>query len=459
MDLVRKFLMVLVLALYATTASAQGRVVGTVGEYIGHPVYLIEAPNARSRDMDYMLGTLPRVGEAPFPVIAFLNNYSVIVPPGDTNYADHYYANLFAAGVRGFSDDLVPPEHQFELCSTPTGKCPLAIMAPGPLWDLGTAGNVSFKPHHESNVTWALQNGYAVVVIFTRTYAGRDIQSTLLNVRNMLSTLKNFPGIIDPERIGITGGSQGGQLSIHSLIEWNFDGRPIHLAASVAEVPWADVKEMFKYYFDDLPKIQPPNLYQATHDFTVGATNRLKGGLGPDTSAPTWDQMTRRNVGERLRTPVMLFGSTDDGMCPVSEIYGLHHELARRGKISYLWAFQNGAPPLTTKSVPDIVHGRVDSGHATQRQILGRYMFLKHMPPNVGRVVMHHPSEVDLVGMFREFAQVYFGEFPGNPGDVLNLVDMAANPLIWYESSDPRIPSGPSPQVIQAVIQYVLSTR
>ena len=86
-------------------------------------------------------------------------------------------------------------------------------------------------------------------------------------------------------------------------------------------------------------------------------------------------------------------------------------------------------------------------------------MLIHHMRPDEV-VVMEHPNEVDLVGIIREFAGRYFDP-SSTQADRDNLLRLAyglmGNSNIWYQSYDYRIPSGSAPDVIQNVINLVLS--
>jgi len=448
----RILVMMAVLLAPLSFALAQVRVVGAVGSYYGHTVYLLEAFNQRSGDFDYAIGALPNVGHAPYPVIVFFNPYSVVSSPPSENPADSLWTWLVSFGTPFHYDVSLPVSAKFRVCMTPTGDCPVTVGGAAPLWDLGLFGEFSGRSREQSNVNWALRNGYAVLVVFGRHYAGRDAQSVILGAQNMINGLKNMPGLIDSGRIGVTGASQGGFLSVYSVL-----GNDI--AASVAVVPWIDSRAMHRYYFDFLPTIQPPNIYAGSWNFVAQFDNRWKMAFGDDPSSSRWDHATYGAVASRMNTPIMLIGSSDDAMCPVVEVERFSRDLSANGKPNYLWTYSNGRPPLETNSTGQIGHGRVDTGHFAQVHILSRYMFIHHMPPDEV-VVMEHPNEVDLVGIIREFAGRYFDP-SSTQADRDNLLRLAyglmGNSNIWYQSYDYRIPSGSAPYVIQNVINLVLS--
>lgn len=453
----RIIILLLMIVSATTNAWAQAQIIGIFPEpYQGHPVYQLVVPNGSSGDYDYFSGALPNVGSAPYPVIVFYNGYSVVSAPPSVNPPDGAWANYVGNSSGLYPDYSLPIWARYRPCFTPTGDCNILVMGTGPLWHLSSAGNVHEKLPEQSNVDWALRNGYAVVIYFGRFYAGRETAASLVGLRNVFRSLKNMPGLIDPNRIGFAGRSNGGQMAIQSLVEWSFDSEQINIAAAVAEAPWVDARRTLNHY-DELIHVQPREVWEQNQNFIAPYFNRLAMTFGPNPD--NWNESDYRNIADRYNTPVMILGSSDDGMCPVIEATSLHDELQARGKTSYLYKFENGPPPLETMHAWQIGHGKMDQGHAVQTHILARYMFIRHMPPNT-TVVMQHPSEVDLVGMIREMVNHYFNPSAtqAERDNLLRLgYDLAGNGRIWYQSSDPRIPSGPAPQVIQYVINYVVA--
>lgn len=455
------FIVALLLLVPAQTVQAQATVAGVVGQYRGLPVYLVESPNRISGDIDYLIGSLPDQTRfrGPYPIVIFVNPYSLFMAPPSHNQADVFWNNYIGDDWGQIPDVSVPEWGRYRGCYTPNGECLTGLSGRANLSSLYPLGEVNGKSYSESNVNWALDNGYAVAVYYARHYAGRETGSLIVGLKNMIRALKNMPGVIDPNRIGVTGRSQGGHLSIHPLIGWSFDPDQLNIAAAVAEAGWVDGPRILNYYDVELAQAQPPALWQESINFMVPFYNRIAMTFGPDASG--WGELTQANTARRFNTPIMILSSTDDMMCPAVEQTSFHEELQSQGKTSYLWQFKNGPPPLATRSVPQQGHGLMDVGHGVQTHIMTRYMFIRHMPPD-GTVVMEHPSEVDLVGMIREMADQYFdpSATQADRDNLLRLAyELAGNPQIWYNSTDPRVPSGPAPNVIGAVINYVLATR
>lgn len=429
------------------------RLVGIAGQYTdskgaSHQVEIWAITNIRSGRTDYFVLALPSIGSSPYPVIVFVNPYAVFPSPPSSNPEDSLWTGL-AKRPGPYYDVSLPEQDKILNCSTPTGECPVVIDSLASLSNLPKIGS-GFGNTANSHADWALTNGYAFAVAFARHYAARDTITVVYTIHNTLVALKNMP-TIDGNRIGITGVSQGGHLSIHSLAIPDY---PLSIAAAVAESPWIDGRKMHDYYFKELSDIQPPAVYTRSRDFVTSFFNRFFRGFGSDLNGPLWNLITVESVASRFNTPVLLIHGSDDIMIPVSEVDNFYTELKNRGKTTEKWVYKNGLPPLTTRSALEGAHGLMDDNSSVKRRILTRNFFLQYMPPNIPEVTIRDPQEVNLVSMLSEFKDVV-NSSPAEKKSISDFIVQAANPKIKYVSSDPRIPTANGPEAVVAAVNTV----
>ncbi len=443
-------------SLNATIGSAISRMITSSGRYVdsrgvGHDVNVWGVTNTQSGETDYFTLALPSVTSGPYPTIVFNDPYSVFPSPPSSNPEDILWQGL-SSQPGPYYDVSLPAQNRFISCSTPTGQCPISVLGLVPLSNFASHGDVSFEGVNYSNADWALTNGYAVAISFARFYAGRDLVTYVTGTENVIEVLKGMPNI-DGQKIGLMGRSLGGELSVHPLA---MPARPLSIAATVAEAPWIDVRAVYNYYFGTLPAIQPPSLYTQSHDFSASYLNRVMAFFGPDPNSSRWDPITINPIASAFNTPILLLHSSEDMMVPVTESTNFYTALKTLGKTASKWIYQNGPPPLTTKSPTEGGHGIMDANSPVKRRILARNFFLKYMPPNVPEVVYNIPSDVDLIAMLSSFRNTVCS-LPAEKENISGLITQAANPKIKYQGFSAKVPTGNGPEVVASAINSVWS--
>jgi len=406
-----------------------------VGSFDGHAVEVWTTPNDRGGN-EYFVLAIPAAGPGPHPVLVFVDPYTVL-PCGPSSNPDDCLWNSYARQGGPFYDISLRPEWNFRPCDG--GSCEVPVS--GVATDLSDLRRLAdFSMNRSDNASWALAHGYAVAVAFARHYAARDTVTVVLGVVNTLEALQRLPQV-NASKMAILGRSQGGELAIHAL---SFPGRPIRLAASVAEAGWADGQAMTEYAYAHLPSVQPAHLYGVSQGFFNGFWNRLAAGFGSDANGPLWGYLSRDYVAGVRTTPTLLMAGTDDAFVPATESERFYHSLRDRGKDAVKWIWQNGQAPLQTHPVQSIGHGAMDTNSAWKREVLWRLFITSRMPSGVPLTV-RIPQDMDLVSIYYELA----GSM-GNPRDTENAYELAnllGNSMIRYESSDQRVPSGQGPAV------------
>jgi dienelactone hydrolase len=415
-----------------------------------HDVQVRAVTNTRTGGLDYFLLALPTVGTIPYPVKVYVNPYAVFPSPPSANPADAAWTSqIREPGPR--YDMSLPRQFKTMRCSSASGDCEIAVEGPVDLSDLITLADVFYEGEDNRNADQDLLDGYAVAIAFGRHYAGRGMASVVYGIQNTLEALQGLPEI-DRNRIGMLGRSQGGQLAIHSLA---IPDRPLSIAAVVTDGAWVSGRTMRAYYIDQLPRVQPSSLLRQSLDFAIPNLERLFRSFGPNPDSSLWQPITAGTVAERFHTPILLLHGTDDLMVPSSESAGFVELLWARGKTANRWTYENGPPPFGSRTVVEGGHGIGDARSPVKKKILARMFFLKHMPPDIPAIRVRHPQEIDLVAMISTFRDT-LAVRPRDTQNTFDLVDLLRNARILFESSDPRIPSGPASAAVTAAIRVVI---
>ena len=403
-----------------------------VGSFDGHAVEVWTTPNDRGGN-EYFVLAIPAAGPGPHPVLVFVDPYTVL-PCGPSSNPDDCLWNSYARQGGPFYDISLRPEWNFRPCDG--GSCEVPVS--GVATDLSDLRRLAdFSMNRSDNASWALAHGYAVAVAFARHYAARDTITVVLGVVNTLEALQRLPQV-NASKMAILGRSQGGELAIHALA---FPGRPLNLAASVAEAGWADGRDMTDYAYRALPSAQPAGLYEVSKNFFNGFWNRLAAGFGADENGPLWGYLSRDYVAEVRTTPTLVIAGTDDAFVPATESERFYNALRDRGKDALKWIWQNGSAPLQSLSVQSIGHGAMDTNSAWKREALWRLFILNRMPSGA-RVTVRVPQDLDLVSAYNELAKIVKTGSSRDTENAYALASLLGNPLVCYESSDPRVPSG-----------------
>ncbi|MDP4001189.1 MAG: prolyl oligopeptidase family serine peptidase, partial [bacterium] len=391
-------------------SSGTASFVDIAGVFQGHTVEVWSVTNSRSGGPEYFLRALPNVGQAPYPVIVFNAPYHIVTAPPSTEAVDELWTSL--ANQSPYKDVSLPKEYEFLNCSSEV--CDIFISGKGNLVQLNSFGDAE----------WALANGYAVAVTLSRHYAARDTVTVTYGVADVLEGLMSMSEI-DSAKVGITGGSQGGHLSIHPL---SLPDKPLRLAASVPEFAWVDPKVMYDYFITELPKVQPAQIYQNSKNFFIPFFNRLAAALGADTNSSAWTGVTKSSVASRFNTPVLLLCGTDDAMIPCNESVLFAETLRSQGKQANFYVYQNGSPRLDSTSVVEGAHGILDSNSAVKRHVLARLFFLQNMPPNGVAISIRSSRDFDLAGALSELAAAK-DAYPQYTTNINELIEMFSSQI------------------------------
>jgi len=369
---------------------------------------------------------------APHPLIVGSPGYTLFPAPPSTDAADITWS---AASVPTM-DVSLPASSENRQCFNP---------------DCFHHVNYATFSDLAGTIDWALKNGYAAVMPYTRLYAGRDFLSGAYEIISVIEAVKTFPDI-DPTRIGMLGGSLGGFLTVYTLSR---PDKPLAIKAAVAAVAPIDLRSVETYYFGSLNTLQPiDSLRHASQDFATPYANRMYRSMGR-TESSAWDAMSNANTARDLTTPLLLFSGTDDMMVPVSETTNLYNSAKTNGKTVNKYIYQNGPPLFDTKSAAEAGHGVLDTNSPVRMQtVLNENFLFYNIPPDVASIPRSHPQDGDLISIL----SAYRTEMCAAPAEKANLSDLIvtlANPKFLYASADTRVPAGNGPSAVAAAINYV----
>ncbi|KND49854.1 MAG: hypothetical protein AB198_00400 [Parcubacteria bacterium C7867-003] len=421
-----------------------------IGNYRGAEVRLYEMWNARSQSYDYMVLVVPNKGRSKYPVVAMNNPYMIMHGAWSRNEVDKFWTSI--AHTPGVKYDVsLPQQNRIYQCFSPTGECPVVALGPALMTDVRSLANLFGEVGGRPLFEQLLDDGYAIAVIMNVSYQARDVVSLFIGVRNALFRLKSLP-MIDANRVGIMGGSQGGTLSVLPLA---FPSEDLHLAASVSLFGASNLKEHFDYNMG-VEALQPSHLWRETWNFFAPGLNRVIPAFGMDRNGPLWQFTKFDSIASRFHTPLLMLHGTDDCMVNVDQTTGQFDALRNYGRITNKWVWENGPAPLATVSIPACGHGTTDRNWQVKSQVLTGNFFLTYMPPDQ-TVIRRVPEDVNLLEMFYDFAESYEGAGTRERENILGLIAQASNPKIQYVSSDPLVPSGRGDQVGAVVKEYTFA--
>jgi pimeloyl-ACP methyl ester carboxylesterase len=325
---------------------------------------------------DYDLRIAPNGGPGPFPVSVYVAPYRQVPSPPSSNPTDAFWASL-ARSVSGPHDDYSLPESAVVAkCHTQTGEvvsCKIPFEGTPDLSDIRGLTDVGYQGTDDSNADWDLENGRAVVVCFTRYYAGLGNLASAYTVAEILVDLKNHPAI-NHDRITIYARSQGGTAVIHALALLRNAFGPNFNIAVVAEGAWPDGPGVVDYYRRVLPDVQPRGLLLPSLNFAATEYNRLAKDFGPDSTGPAWQDITINSLASRwpIASPILLLCGTDDMMVPVRQCRDFAKALTAKGILVQIQVWENGDPLFEQKSVEQAAHGVMDWNSLVKRKSLIR---------------------------------------------------------------------------------------
>jgi dipeptidyl aminopeptidase/acylaminoacyl peptidase len=219
----------------------------------------------------------------------------IVAPDGESApdgrpYESWEFLNERGQRVHGF---LVTPEAE--------GPFPLVMeIHGGPTW----AWLDAFSPAVQA---W-VDHGFAVALINYRgsTGYGNEWRDYLIGnpgfpeVEDTIAGLDDLieRGIVDPERVVVSGTSWGGYVTLLSIGK-----HPDRWAAAVAGVPVADYVAAFE---DEAPSLQ--------------AVDRGLFGGGPDDFPDLYRERSPITYVDRVKTPLLVLAGENDSRCPIRQI-------------------------------------------------------------------------------------------------------------------------------------------
>jgi dipeptidyl aminopeptidase/acylaminoacyl peptidase len=232
--------------------------------------------------------------------------------PDGRAYESWEFMNDRGQRVHGF---LVTPEGQ--------GPFPLVMeIHGGPIW----AWLDAFNPVVQA---W-VDHGFAVALVNYRGSSGygaewRDslignpgfpeLEDTVAGLDDLLER-----GIVDPERVAISGASWGGYLTLLAIGRY-----PDRWAAAVAGVPVADYVAAFE---DEAPSLQ--------------AMDRGLFGGGPDEYPELYRERSPITYIDRVKTPLMILAGENDSRCPIRQIDNYLAAMRERGLDPEVYRYDTG---------------------------------------------------------------------------------------------------------------------
>ncbi len=437
-------LLAVVSAIFPTLASGQ-TAPRSVGTWSGVDVQLFEVPGSLGI-YDYFVLAVPNTGKSKYPIVVVNNPYAVMPAPWSRNSTDAVWTGRVQS-TSMYSDITFPDGKKIFPCDV--GDCPIFVQPSSALNDLSTLGDFGGEGKDNALINQLFQDGYAVAILMNGHYRGSDSIRVMEGVRNSIFTLKQNTKI-DPQKMGIIGRSQGGQLAIHPF---TFPSDDLHIAAAISESGWTDAPKFWEYAYNELPRTQLPHLYLESQSFYAPYFNRwAASAFGRNPS--NWTLATHDSVASRFKTPLLMIHGTDDCMVPVDQTQGFFSAVKARGLSVNKWVYENRAPPLNTMPILNCAHGILDANKNTKKRVLYRNFFLAKMP-------LDHDVSSDgntLPAMMEEFADAYFKSTTNEDREnVLDLIAQASNPRIKYVSSDPLL-SGAGDSVVPVLKEKVFST-
>ncbi len=166
---------------------------------------------------------------------------------------------------------------------------------------------------------WLL-HGISPLLVFGRYYAGEDIAATARVMQAALRYAAARPDV-DRARVGITGGSWGGFMTIYGASLAPPEIRP---AAADLAGP-VDFESMIRYTREEMPALAPPENVPAFSAFFEPYERRIQAGRGKFGGSPdSWTGFTTQDVCMGLYGNTLVLHDDWDTLVPFSQSYGLH---------------------------------------------------------------------------------------------------------------------------------------
>jgi acetyl esterase/lipase len=342
--------------LFVVASSASAQPFGEHMIYRKGSVELWEFRNVLDGGKGYFAKAQPP-GPGPFPVLVLVNPYAVFSEDKDWS----------AEAGRGYRlDRSLPQSARLLKCpitrDDPHGDCKIFVEGPD-MSDVAGLGDVFAERARggESLAAWALAHGSAVVIPFGRFYKGRPALTQIFDVAQtiyMMKTSRMMAPSINPQFVCAAGQSQGGQLVVHAIaLLGSALGKNFSINCAVTVGAWVDGREMYHYYNDYLPTVQPEPLRSISQAFSRPYLNRMARSWGPNPDSASWDAITTETVAANWpQVRLLLIAGTDDMMVPVQQSIDLHDALKSTGLVS-LKVYEKGPPKFRELHAQAAGHG------------------------------------------------------------------------------------------------------
>lgn len=183
----------------------------------------------------------------------------------------------------------------------------------------GVSSNIYYQlwtlPELAQETNYWLVHGISPMLVFGRYYAGEDIASTARVMQAALRYAANRQDV-DVRRVGITGGSWGGFMTIYGASLAPPEIQPV--AADIAGP--VDFEKMIHYITQEMPTLAPPANASAFSAFFEPYVRRIQAGRGKLGGTPdSWTGFTTSDVCIGLYGDTLVLHDDWDTLVPFSQ--------------------------------------------------------------------------------------------------------------------------------------------
>lgn len=217
----------------------------------------------------------------------------------------------------------------------------------GPNYDAATSGTTCYAPFTPDAIASEsyihLLNGFGVLAVFGRFYAGGDVWNDVQDMVAGFEYLRSRADV-DKSRIGVFGASWGGFLALHGAAYAPDGAVP---AAGVALFPVIDFASLITH-IDNLPNlVAPANLPAYTSFFDPYVRRILKAAGGrPNQPGADYTRFTATAVGQRLSGRTLI--AHDDGDTLIPATHSRSFATSFPAMVDPFWYKQSDSVPYDT---------------------------------------------------------------------------------------------------------------
>lgn len=183
----------------------------------------------------------------------------------------------------------------------------------------GTSSNIAYRlwttAELAAETNYWLLHGISPMLVFGRYYAGEDIAATARVMQAALRYAASRPDV-DRTRVGITGGSWGGFMTLYGASLAPPEIRPA--AADVAGP--VDFENMIRYVTQEMPALAPASSVPVFSAFFEPYVRRIQAGRGKLGGTPdSWTGFTTADVCLGLYGDTLVLHDGWDTLVPFSQ--------------------------------------------------------------------------------------------------------------------------------------------